>query len=249
MKHSFLDRYSSLDSPVHRLDPRAKIISFLAALLIIVSEPRGEVQSFLFYYVLIGALVWISRIPVRFLLKRCLIVAPIVLMAAGLMLVSGSPIAEGAIGHPHGGRVLLSLSIALKAFAAVILLTLLTSTERFHRLLEGMRALKMPALLGVLSAFMYRYAFIISDEMLRTSRARLSRTPGRLNTSRFTVYGHQAATIFVRSWERSQTVYNAMCSRGFTGRFPLRTALHFRPVDALFLVSFTLVFVAVRIVI
>ena len=45
MKHSFLDRFSELDSPVHSIDPRAKIVALLAALLIVVSEPRGEVGA------------------------------------------------------------------------------------------------------------------------------------------------------------------------------------------------------------
>lgn len=247
MKHSFLDKYSRLDSPIHRRDPRAKIVAFLAALLIIVTEPRGEIRSFLFYYLLIALVLIISRVPVLYVLKRCLIVSPFVLMAAGLMLLSGTPVGGEVEATLFGARAMLSLSIALKAFAAVVLLTLLTSTERFHRLLEGLRSLKMPTLLGVLSAFMYRYVFILSDEMMRTTRARMSRTPGRLTTSRFTTYGNQAATIFIRSWERSQIVYDAMCSRGFRGSFPLRTALDFRWPDAFFLASFALVFIAVRV--
>ena len=237
MQHSFLDKYSTLDSPVHRRDPRAKIIAFLAALLLMVSEPRGETKAFLFYYLLIVMIVIVSRVPIRYVLKRCVIVSPFVVLAAGLMLVSGSD---------AGDIVSISLSIILKAFAAVILLTLLTSTEKFHRLIEGMRSLKLPSLLGVLSSFVYRYMFILSDEMMRTRRARMSRTPGRLLTGRFRTYGNQAATVFLRSWERSQVVYDAMCSRGFNGTFPLRKALDFTWSDSIFLSTFTLFFAAVR---
>lgn len=237
MKHSFLDKYNTLDSPIHRRDPRAKILAFLAALLLMVSEPPGETGAFLFYYLLILLILVVSRVPFRYVLRRCLIISPFVIMAAGLMLVSGTD---------AGDTTMISLSIVLKAFAAVILLTLLTSTEKFHRLIEGMRSLKLPSLLGVLSSFVYRYMFILSDEMMRTKRARMSRTPGRPVTGRFKTYGNQAATVFLRSWERSQVVYDAMCSRGFNGQFPLRKAFNFSWSDSIFLATFIFLFAAVR---
>ncbi len=191
MQHAFLDRYSDLDSPLHRLDPRVKLVVFTAILLMMVSVPRDEPLTLLLCYPGLAILLALSRVPVSYILRRCLLVTPFVLMAAGVMMLTGET----------NGRAL-------------------TSTERFHRLLEGMRALGLPPLLGVLSAYMYRYAFILSEEVMRTSRARLSRTPGPLRTGRIRTYGNQAAMIFIRSWERSQTVYNAMCSRGFTGEFP-----------------------------
>jgi cobalt/nickel transport system permease protein len=171
-------------------------------------------------------------------MKRCLIISPFVILASGLMLVSGTV---------AGDTMMIALSIALKAFAAVILLTLLTSTEKFHRLIEGMRSLRLPSLLGVLSSFVYRYMFILSDEMMRTKRARMSRTPGRPVTGRIKTYGNQAATVFLRSWERSQVVYDAMCSRGFSGKFPLRKALDFSWYDAIFLATLTILFLTIRV--
>ena len=87
---------------------------------------------------------------------------------------------------------------------------------------------------------------ILSDEVMRTSRARLSRTPGSLRVGRFRTYGNQAATIFLRSWERSQTVYSAMCSRGFTGEFPLTSDLRLGAGDLLFVVLVPAMFVAGR---
>jgi len=220
MQHAFLDRYSDLDSPLHRLDPRVKLVVFTLILLIMVSVPRAEPLMLFLCYPGLVILLTLSRVPVLYILRRCLLVTPFVLMAAGVMMLTGETNGSAAAGTGTDFRSLAALSIALKAYAAVIVLSLLTSTERFHRLLEGMRALGIPPLLGVLSAYMYRYAFILSEEVMRTTRARLSRTPGTLRTGRIRTYGNQAATIFLRSWERSQTVYQAMCSRGFTGEFP-----------------------------
>jgi len=245
MKHDYPDRYCGLDSPLHKLDPRAKIFGFTAAILIIVSEPRGNIFPFPLYFLLIGTFLLLSRIPLAFILRRCLIALPFILAAALLLPLSlaldGSPGTEVT-----SGTWAYSLSIILKALAALTLLALLTSLDKFHRLIKGLRAVGLPAVFGVLAALMYRYIFILNDERLRTQRARISRTPGRLRTGRFRVIGNQAAVIFLRSWERAHLVYQAMLARGFDGSFPEYEDMSFRKRDALFLCSVILIFLAIR---
>jgi len=153
LKHDYLDKYSRLDSFIHKLDPRVKLICFFLAVLAVVSEPRGDLTGFPFYYLLIFLLVMVSRIPLVFVLKRCLIASPFIVMAAGVLPLSYllSPASsfistQVMLFHP--------LSILFKAYAAVILLTLLASTEKFHRLLNGLQKLKFPPILGIMSALM-----------------------------------------------------------------------------------------------
>jgi cobalt/nickel transport system permease protein len=247
MRHSYLDKHSGLDSPIHRLDPRAKIVSFGTALLLVVSEPSAGLPAFLLYFIAIGLTLAVSRVPLSFVLRRLIIAAPFVIMAALLMLVAGTADSRFGASRATDTRQLLALAILLKATAEVLLLTLLTATERFHRLLHGLRMLRAPHLLGVLSAFMYRYVFILSDELLRTSLARSSRTPGKLRAGRVATYGNQAATIFIRGFDRSHRVYQAMCARGFTGRFPQSDPIRFGAMDAVFMATYALTFVAIRV--
>ena len=247
MKHDYFDKYSGLGSFIHLLDPRTKILTFLAAIGIFVSEPRGEVFPFLFYYFLLSVLLGMSRIPLSFVLKRFLMAFPFILMAAvGLPLSHLAGSTEGTAFTTQ--MALSSLSIVLKAGAAVIVLVLLTSTSKFHMLLKGMRSLRMPSVLGVMSALMYRYLFILNDERLRTNRARESRTPGRLRLNRFKVLGHQIALVFLRSWSRAHTVYYSMLSRGFQGEFPGFSPLRFHWADGLFFLSCILCLLAVRLI-
>ena len=83
-------------------------------------------------------------------------------------------------------------------------------------------------MLTTLAAFMYRYAFILGDEVIRTGQARASRTPGTLRAGRIRTYGGQAGMVFLRGWRRSERVYQAMRSRGFTGVLPRHPA---QPLD------------------
>jgi cobalt/nickel transport system permease protein len=165
------------------------------------------------------------------------------------MLIAGTADSGSDASRSIDARRLLALAILLKATAAIFLLTLLTATERFHRLLHGLRMLRAPHLLGVLSAFMYRYVFILSDELLRTSLARSSRTPGALRAGRVATYGNQAATIFIRGFDRSRRVYQAMCARGFSGRFPQSEPIRFGAVDGAFTAVYILTFIAIRVLV
>jgi cobalt/nickel transport system permease protein len=223
------------DSPLLRLDPRAKLLVVLGALLLVMSEPPGALRPFAPYYVMTAALLVVARVPPPFLVRRLAAVAPFVVVAAGLLLLAG-----GA----GGGDA--ALSLLLRAFVAVALVTLLVATERMSGILWGLSALGMPPLFGTQSAFMYRYALLLGDEAMRTDRARRSRTPGPLRAGRLRTLGGQAALVFLRGWKRSRSVYAAMLARGFTGHFPFATPGRLKTTDLGVALGVLAAFAAVR---
>jgi cobalt/nickel transport system permease protein len=252
MKHDFIDKYSDSDSFLHRLDPRVKVLSVTAAIIAIVSEPRGDLSAFPVYFALIIVLTVISNLPTVFILTRCLQASPFIIAAAVFYPVSFMLGGGGSLNRPlsaggAGAIAAVTASILLKAYAAVILLTVLISTTGFHRMLWAMRRLKAPKSVCVVSGLMYRYIFLLIDELHRTNRARESRTPGRLRVGPFRVYGNQAAVIFIRGWERAEKVYAAMISRGFTGDFPEGSAGRLRTVYIVYAVIIMLPFIITRV--
>jgi cobalt/nickel transport system permease protein len=234
---------------VHRLDPRVKIIAALAAIIIVTTESlSGRLVNFAVYSVIILVVTGCSRIPFRYLLKRILILSPFILMAALFYPVSQMQIRELTLTSDWRPLAEAGLSVFLKAFLALLILLLLSSTEKFHRLLRAFRWLKVPAIVTTLSALLYRYIFLLYDERLKTARARESRTPGVLRTSRVRVFGNQAAVIFYRSWERSQLIYQSMLSRGFAGEFPETQEMKLRAPDIAFSFLFIVLLLLTRIV-
>ena len=97
MKHAFLDKYSALESPVHRLDARAKIIAFLALIVISVSTPPEAWTAFLGYGAFLALMAAASCLPVRHILRRAWVIVPFVAMAAHL-----HPFHEAGGGHGVG---------------------------------------------------------------------------------------------------------------------------------------------------
>ncbi|MFO7575926.1 MAG: energy-coupling factor transporter transmembrane component T [Bacteroidales bacterium] len=247
MKHDFIDKYCHLDSPVHRLDPRMKIVAVFTGIIVIVTEPlTADLVRFILYLALVTAVVSITRLPVSYLFKRLLVVSPFILMAA-LFYPLSIFLARQEFFTANREMVLMAgVVIFMKAFLAVSLLILLSSTERFHRLLLALRKLKIPVIITTISALLYQYIFLIADETLKTTRARASRTPGRLRMRRIRVIGNQVAVIFLRSWERSQIVYQSMLSRGFSGEFPVMISLHMRIADIVIPLLFIALLLAVR---
>lgn len=243
MTHAFLDRHCDLISPLHRLDPRAKIVGVFVAVAVMTSTPMGRSRVFLGYYAAILLLAAMSRVPVRHYAARCWVVSPFILMAAALPSVSGFVFEEPA---SRADPVDFGVAVLLKAYGAVLLLTMLTSTTRFHHLLWGLRLLRMPRVVNLIATLMYRHLFVLLEEWQSMARARRCRTPGALRLSRAAVYGKQIAMVFLRSWERGERVYAAMISRGFTGEFPLLKPGSFRASDAVFLCGLAIVFVALR---
>ena len=84
--------------------------------------------------------------------------------------------------------------------------------------------LRVPAILTTIIAFLYRYLFVLTDEVFRLLRARESRSAAVAGQRsgggvmwRARVAGNMAGQLFLRSYERSDRIYNAMLARGYTG--------------------------------
>ena len=71
-----MDQLSEQDTPIHRLDPRAKIISTILFVIAVVSFDRYEISGLLPFLLYPIVLTSLAEIPWSFLLRRILLVAP-----------------------------------------------------------------------------------------------------------------------------------------------------------------------------
>ncbi|MCP5047813.1 MAG: hypothetical protein GY940_11625 [bacterium] len=221
MKHDFIDKYSTLDSVIHRLDPRVKfLLSFLFLILI---SATVNIKLFLLYLGMVVVLMVVSKVPFGFYFKKLLLVTPLAVVLSLFIFLSyflehRLPFSMESVFSSHAvyGRLALMVS---KIYTSILTITILISSTHFNDLLWGLRKLRLPRVVTTLSKLVYTYIFVFIDELHRTLRAYKSRTPVR-RISRFKVYGNIAATILLRSIERSDYIYKAMISRGFSGEFP-----------------------------
>lgn len=207
MEHDFLDKYARQDGFLQRLSPEVKILSTLIIIIAVVSMSPSK-KLFIFSYILITALIFVSNIPPTVIVKRILLVMPFTLLVV-LSII--------ATDHTKGIQFLIVLlSRSIIAISAVILLT---ATTQFPSLLRGLQQFGTPKVIIMVLSFLYRYIFLVQEELMRISRARKSRTIKHSTVQNIRQAGTIIGELFIRSFERSERVYAAMLARGFEGEF------------------------------
>ena len=92
---------------------------------------------------------------------------------------------------------------------------LLSNTTPFSELLGALRRIRFPALMITTLALMYRYPSVLVDETERMQRARASRTFTGRRSHVWRSLGTVIGQLFIRSTERAERIYAAMCARGW----------------------------------
>jgi len=250
MHHSYVDRFSQGDSPVHRLDARVKLAAVIAYTIVLISFNQYVVAALAPLTIAPLAMLWFGRVPVWFALRRVLLLCPFIAMLCLL-----SPLYDRGLQHVAfgpwrldvTGGWLTATSIAVKFTLGLLALTVLTCTTPFPLLLEAMRKLRLPKLLVMQLGFLYRYIFVLIDQALRIRRGRDFRGAARAPTRRrLSAVGGMIGSLFVRTIERSERIYVAMCARGYSGEPHSLSQLRCRPIDGLFLAATGVYLVACR---
>ena len=228
--NSLFDLYQTATSPIHTLNPRVKIASTIAFILSCVLLPDGNWILFAISWGIIVLITLISGVKLSFILKRSLIAIPFTLMAITVIFtIPGEPLSKINI---FGLNLTITMeglirfaSIMLRAWLSVQATILLTATTTFPDLAHGLRHLYIPPILIAILSFMYRYLFVLTAEAQRLLNARAARSaipPGSKQPSllwKAKVSGNMVGQLFLRSYERSDRVYEAMVARGFKGEF------------------------------
>ena len=230
MHHLLIDHYSRLSSPVHKLDARVKILITLFFVIAESSLGRFDVWGALSLAILPVFLLALSEIPAWYMAKRIMMASPFIVFA-----VMFQPFATpGSIvwNVPWFGwhvtlEGLSAAMVLLIKFTADILMTLiLVSATPFEELASALRWWRMPRMLVEVMVMMFRYTFVLFDELERMVRtARLRNIALAPRQRRYAAYARVLGVHLLRSFDRAERVYSAMLLRGFRdGLALLRTS-------------------------
>jgi cobalt/nickel transport system permease protein len=237
------DRYEGRESLIHHLDPRVKVVATVLFIVSNVLLPDGAWLAFLLSWGLVLLASGMAHLAFNYTLKRSFVAIPFVLPAVTVMFtLPGQPILNLPLGFwdltMTDAGLIRFLSIVMRSWLSIQMAILLTATTQFPDLMHALRHLRVPQILIAVISFMYRYLFVLADEVMRLLRARESRSarlPGRPGGGsipwRARVAGNMAGQLFLRSYERSDRVYNAMLARGYDGQFLTLNPHVMRPGD------------------
>jgi cobalt/nickel transport system permease protein len=235
----WIDQYRPGTSRIHRLDSRVKIVLTVAFIVVASLTPSGAWLAFglLLAFALaatsVSGLGWLVQ-------RRALIALPFAVAALTVLFSTEGRVLFGfflgswRLEATQPGLVRF-LSIVIKGWLSVQIAIIMASTTPFSELMDGMRALRVPRILVAVVSFMWRYIFVLVDEVMRLRRARDARSAVQVGLKsggsvawRARVAGGMAGNLFIRSYERSERIYQAMAARGYQGE--LRT-LAFRTLE------------------
>lgn len=247
----FLDPYHPGNSPIHRLDPRIKLLLTLAFILTNTLIPTAAWPVYILLFALILSVELVSELGIGYVFKRSSLAIPFVLAALPLILtVPGNTLFTFSVGsitvHASYPGLERFLSITLKSWISVQAAIVLASSTSFPDLLVAMRALRVPRLLVSIFGLMWRYLFVLVDEATRLLRARLARSgqsdrPGVKSggslTWRAHITGGMAGSLFLRAFDRSDRIYMAMVSRGYDGEARALPLPEIQPIQWVILIT------------
>lgn len=198
------------DGPIQQLDARLKLVATLFLVVVVVATPIGWWRLLAAEGMVLALLVGLSGVPPRDLFARWFGF----LLLFGLLALTVAPARPERAEH---GLAVVALTVLAKDSLAFVATLLLVMTTPFRSVLVAMRRLGVPVTLVATLQFMYRYLFVLTDEldrMVQARRARTFRRAGRLDWGLLTGL---LGVLFLRSYERGERVHAAMLARGWDG--------------------------------
>ena len=237
-----LEEFAEGSSFLHRLDPRVKFLAIVPYVLVIAIMP-GQTGPFaaLLVSTLLTAL---ARIDMKKLLSRLVAVNVFIFLLWVFIPFSYPGEAVFQIGPLTATRegILYALSITLKTNAIVLATIAILGTSEVFSLAHALIHLKVPDKLVHLFFFFYRYISVLHEEYSRLKNAMLIRCfRSGTNMHTYRTYAYLVGMLIVRSYERSQRIYQAMLCRGFKGRFPVASHFRLGKVDVAFGLSMAVI--------
>ncbi len=222
-----IDSQAGRDSPFHRWDARIKLASLLFFMFCAASLTQ------LFWATLVLALsiasICVARIPFRYPLRRLAAMGAFLGMFLVVMPIT-APARSGdtLVVFEHLSFVSFNLRgfppavlICLKASAIALLVEPLLATSPFPVTVKALAGLGTPLMVCQMVLLAHRYIFVFQDEATRMVRAMRARG-FRKRTDFQTIHtvANFLGMLLVRSFERTQRVYEAMLARGYNGSMP-----------------------------
>jgi cobalt/nickel transport system permease protein len=243
----YIDDLSRKNTVIHRIDPRVKVITTLLYIVIIVSFDKYEIFSivpFILYPVIILSL---GNLPVIIILKKMAFVSPLaIFMGIFNPFIDKTPVLE--IGRMAiSGGWLSFFSILLRFSLTVSATLILIAVTGFNQICRALEKLGIPQIFVIQLMFLYRYIFVLGEELVRMNRARRFRSA--INTGiKFSAYKNLIGCLLIRTMDRAHRIHLAMSCRGFDGTIHVLNPVKINLLSLIFLIIWAVLFIVLRMV-
>ncbi len=227
MNNVALGQYMPLDSVVHKMDPRSKIMIMLF-LMVAIFIPAGVLG-----YVIIGIFIllslYLSKLNIKYALRT---MKPMLWMMAFLLVINLLVIKTGTPLFSIKGFIIYSdalnqtLYIVVRLMLMIIITTVLTATTKpldltlgIEKLLKPFEKIGVPAhIIAMMISIALRFIPTLIEETQRIMNAQASRGVDLENGSikeKIMAILSLIVPLFVSAFDRADQLANAMEARGY----------------------------------
>ncbi|MBN1291495.1 MAG: hypothetical protein JXB48_06615, partial [Candidatus Latescibacteria bacterium] len=106
MHHTHIDQFANMESGVHAMDPRVKLVTALVFIFAVIFTPDGCFVSFGMFVCALCMVMAVSHVPVSYVVLRSLTVLPFALAVSVFVpfITPGQPVREVTFG-PFGAQI------------------------------------------------------------------------------------------------------------------------------------------------
>ena len=261
MRDVTIGQYYPVSSPVHRADPRIKLVILLLYMVTVFFCESFLSFGFLTLFVIVTVIM--SRVPILKVLKGLKFVIIIVLITTILMMIfytdsEATPIAEWWIFKIYLGGIYSAVKLAWRLLLLVVMPTVLTLTSTPTELCDGLESLLSP--LKVIKFPVHELALIMSialrliptlieetDKISNAQKARGAEFESKNPFKKIKAMLPVLIPLFVSSFRRADELADAMdsrCYRGAKGRTRMKK-LRLRAWDIIALIGWCAITVCI----
>jgi len=229
MEKMIFGRYIPVDSPLHKMDPRAKLLTIIIFIAVVFLADNGLTYGLLAVFTF--AAITLSNIPIKFLFNGLKFLFWIILFTFFLHIFFTK---EGDLLYKFGfieiyqGGLRQGIFISLRFFFLLLVTSLLTLTTTPIEITDGIESLLKPLKkvgfpvheLALMISIALRFIPTLMDETDKIMKAQMARG---VDFSEGTIKQRAKAVVplliplFINAFKRAEELATAMEARGYRG--------------------------------
>ena len=227
MSNFALGSYMPMDSVVHKMDPRSKIIIMLL-LMISIFIPSG-ITGYICIGIFICFVLFLSKLSIKYdfrSMKPMLFMMIFLLVINVLVIKTGIPWIQWGWFSIYSDAIYQTLYIVVRLLYMIIITTILTATTKpldltlgIEKLLKPLEKIKFPAhIIAMMISIALRFIPTLIEETQRIMNAQASRgvdlDNGSLKEKLMAILS-LIVPLFISAFDRADQLANAMEARGY----------------------------------
>ena len=227
MSNFSLGSYMPMDSVVHKMDPRSKIIIMLL-LMISIFIPSG-ITGYICIGIFICFVLFLSKLSIKYAfrsMKPMLFMMIFLLVINVLVIKTGIPWIQWGWFSIYSDAIYQTLYIVVRLLYMIIITTILTATTKpldltlgIEKLLKPLEKIKFPAhIIAMMISIALRFIPTLIEETQRIMNAQASRgvdlDNGSLKEKLMAILS-LIVPLFISAFDRADQLANAMEARGY----------------------------------